>query len=341
MDEQAVNQSNLNCREADGSWPRPGNEVVDEITETECENLKANTGLDGTKKNNSDDLAAMVCDIKQEVEYVANPRLMTIAANEDSKCGPSEDPTIASMMSRILRWAQAVSCAICAYDPFIAQILRSGRFPQILMGSVQEGGYPQWVTPDAIPTEGSAKPVTSGGVVATVKDALLGVWHPYEEYPNFTFFAQTLSAPTDIANLGAQTTEYGAAEGDTALVANNGEVTSAVYTYTNGAWVFTKQLTKEADGLTNFAVTNILKGFYATKDVYYFDGGETPTWDVMDTDLTGIEARLRALEARLKGVVVGQDPTQTYVLGTAATLDDAKSFPCVAGTQTIVLITGA
>lgn len=332
----------LNCRDENGQWPRKANEVVDEITQAQCENLKTNTGLDGAQKNNSADLAAMVCDIKQEVDLVATPRAMTIAANEDSKCQPSEDPTLASMWSRILRWAQAASCAICAYDPFIAQILKSGRFPQILMGAVQEGGYPQWVTPDSIPTEGSSRPVTSQGVVQAVKDALLGVWHPYEQYPNFTFFAQTLNDENDIANLGAQTVEYGAKEGDTALVANDGEHTSAVYTYTDGQWVFTKQLTEEADGLTNFAVTNILQGFYATKDVYYFDDGETtPTWDVMDTDLTDLEARLRALEEKFASIVTGEDPDKGYILTTAPTLEAAQAIGCTEGKDTIVLITGA
>lgn len=340
MDEEVQNEESLHCRTPEGFWPQPANQVVDEISENECENIKANSGLDGSKKDNCEDLEGLVCLIKQGVDAVAGGGSMVIAANDESKCGNDELPTLASMWSRILRWSQAVSCVLCAYDPYIATLLKMGRYPQILMGAVQEGGYPQWVKPDEYPLEDSTKPVTSDGVIKAIQDALLGVWHPYEEYPHFTYFAQTINGTTDAQNLNNQTTATPPANGDTALVANDGTHTSAVYTWNGSKWVFTKQLTEEDDNLKNFAVTNILKGYYATKDVYYFDGGGTPTWDVMDADLTELEKRLTELEKIFQQSVLGQEDGEEYVMTTRPTLSAANSVACTAGKETIVLITG-
>lgn len=338
MDEQADNQS-LSCVDELGHYPQAPDAVVNEITKDECANIKANTGLAGNEKDNCPDLETMVCAIKQEVDAIANGAI-TISANNESKCRDDGLPTLASMWSRILRWSQAVSCVLCAYDPYIATLLKMGKYPQILMGAVQEGGYPQWVNPDDMPTEGSQKPVTSDGVIKAIQEALLGVWHPYEEYPHFTYFAQTINQTTDPQNLNAQTTATPPAEGDTALVANDGTRTSAVYTYTNGNWVFTKQLTEANDNLKNFAVTNILKGYYATKDVYYFDGGGTPTWDVMDADLSVLEQRVGELEKIFQQSVLGQKDGEEYVMTTRPNLAQANAVPCTNGKETIVLITG-
>lgn len=336
-EENTQNQESLNCLDEYGQWPQPADQLVDELTKQEMENLRANTGLSGNEKDNCPDLEGMVCLIKQGVDFVAGGGSMVVAPNNDSKCKDDHAPTLASMWSRILRWSEAVTQILCAYDPYIATLLKMGKYPQILMGAVQEGGYPQWVNPDDLPTEGSQKPVTSAGVIQAIKDALLGVWHPYEEHPHFGYFAQTLNGADDPQNLSVQT---GMAEGDTALVANDGSRTSAVYTYTGGKWVFTKQLTEADDNLKNFAVTNIEKGYYATKDVYYFDGGDTPTWDVMDADLSVLESRVEELERIFQQSVLGQADGDEYVMTTRPDLASANAVPCTDGKETIVLITG-
>lgn len=336
-EENTQNQESLNCLDEYGQWPQPADQLVDELTKQEMENLRANTGLSGNEKDNCPDLEGMVCLIKQGVDFVAGGGSMVVAPNNDSKCKDDHAPTLASMWSRILRWSEAVTQILCAYDPYIATLLKMGKYPQILMGAVQEGGYPQWVNPDDLPTEGSQKPVTSAGVIQAIKDALLGVWHPYEEHPHFGYFAQTLNGADDPQNLSVQT---GMAEGDTALVANDGARTSAVYTYTGGKWVFTKQLTEADDNLKNFAVTNIEKGYYATKDVYYFDGGDTPTWDVMDADLSVLESRVEELERIFQQSVLGQADGDEYVMVTRPDLASANAVPCTDGKETIVLITG-
>lgn len=350
MNEQA--NTTDDCRDANGMWPRRASQIVPELTETERTNLRANRGLDGTAKENCPDLESMICDIKQEVEAIANQRSMVIAANEASKCGTSDDPTYASMMSRIYRYADAMTQVMCAYDPFIATLLKSGRYPQILMGSVQDNGstepgccpqvgYPQWIEPDEYPTEGSKKPVTSEGVYQAVKDALLGVWHVWEEYPEFDYFAQSLNSSTDTYNLTIQSTETPPSEGDTALVRYDGTDYNVLYTYTGGNWVKTKALTS-ADGLTNFATTHINKGQYESNAVYYFDegGNNGSTWQVMDTDLGELEKKVEELQKIFDNSVLTQASSEKYVLTTRPNLTQANAVPCTNGKSTIVLITG-
>lgn len=322
-----------------GQYTRPANQIVDQITSDECANVKANTGLDGNQKDNCDDLAAMVCDIKQGVDWLSSERALVLAPNEASKCDTSEDPTLASMMSRILRFAQTASCILCAYDPYVATILKSGKYPQILMGAVQEGGYPQWVNPDDLPTLDSKNPVTSEGVQLAIKQALLGVFHPWEEHPQFTFFAQSLSGSDDPYNLDEQSKTTAPAEGDTALIANDGTHENALYTYTGGKWVFTKELDAD-DGLTNLAVTNIVKGYYETKDVYYFLDGTTGTWQVMDADLSELQERVTQLEKIFENSVLGQGEDEQYVITTRPNLTDANAVDCTDDRTTLIFITG-
>lgn len=315
------------------------NDLVAEITSTECENLGASTGLDGNAKNNCAVLNTMVCALKQCVDAIANNRAMVIATNDESKCQDDTDPTHASFWSRALRISQAITCILCEYDPFVATILKSGRYPQILMGSVDGSGYPQWVAPDDIPTEGSIKPVSSKGVAQAVNEAILSVWHLWEEYPEFTYFAQSYDNEDNPQNLVNQSATTAPSLGDTALVSNNGTDNNVLYTYGSGGWAVTKVL-GTADNLTNFAVTHILKGYYADKGVYYFNDGNNDTWQVMDVELGGIESRVEALEVMFNNAVQSADPSKEYVLTTASSVVAANQVACTAGKETIVLITG-
>lgn len=321
---------NTSCVDAETKqYPRPAAEVVPVIDEIQCANLQAFIGINGDKNQNCDDLAALVCDIKQEVDALNIEDAITIAANDASKCADDDLPTLASIFSRILRYLQASSCILCAYDPRLSTILKTGRYPQILFGSLQEGGYPQWIAPDKTPTEDSQNPVTSAGIYKAIQDAILSVWHLWEEEPEFTYFAQTLD------ELNGQMADAPASNGDTALVASADGKTSLLYTYTNGAWKLTRQLTAADDNLTNFAVTHIVKGKYATNGVYYFDG----TWQVMDTDMSELEAQVDELKKTYDKSVLSTDTT-SYVLTTRPTLADAKAVACTAGRDTIVLVTG-
>lgn len=331
-----LNPMNNSCVDPEtGLYPRPADEVVDEITETECDNLQSYIGLDGLQKNNCDDLSSLICDIKQEVDAINVKDAIDIAANDASKCADDGLPTLASMFSRVLRYAQAATCVLCAYDPRVATILKTGRYPQILFGSIQEGGYPQWMSPEEYPKENSTLPVTSGGIYKAIQDAILAVWHLWEEQPEFTYFAQTLNDPDDPNNLEAQMAKDPASNGDTALVASGDGKTSLLYTYTDGQWVFTRELTAEDDNLTNFATTHIVKGYYATNGVYYFDG----TWQVLDADLSGIQDKIEEIEKALEGAVASGDDNQ-YLLTTRPTLAEAQAVTCTEDKTTIVLVTG-
>lgn len=314
-------------------------DLVSEINETECENLGATSGLDGNQRDNCDDLNEMVCAIKQDVDAIATERAMVIAPNDASKCQDDDDPTLASFWSRVLRFSQAITCILCEYDPFIATLLKSGKYPQILMGAVGNNGYPQWVNPDEVPTLGSSKPVMSGGVVQTIKEALLSVWHLWEEYPEFKWFAQTLNDGDDYRNLLEQSKTETPIEGDTALVGFDGTDHNVLYTYKNGQWTKTKVFGKN-DGLVNFAVTHIVRGAYADKGVYYFHDGNTDTWQVMDVDAGDLDEKLNELLAAFNKAVQSPSYDEQYILTTRPTAAEAHAVPCDPNKTTIVLITG-
>lgn len=315
------------------------NWVAPEITETECSNLEAGTGLDGNARDNASSLSQLLCDIAQEVEAIANDRIMVIATNDESKCQDDTDPTLAAMWSRILRFAQAAACVMCAYDPFVATILRSGRYPQILVGAAQAGGYPQWAEPAGNVLSSGTLPVTGQAVVDYVEKALLGVWHLWKEHPEFDYFAQTMSDPTDIYNLSVQMRDITPREGQTALIAKDGEDHSVLYTYKGGEWVRTKVFTS-SDGLVDFAVTHINNGYYATKGVYYFHDGDDGTWQVMDTDLGDLKDQIDTLMAAFEKAVQSPSVDEQYILTTRPTAAEAHAVPCDPKKTTIVLITG-
>lgn len=322
----------INPQETVCQFDKRADAVVEEISPEECEHLQAFTGLDGLQQEDCTDLSKLICDIKQEVDAINIDEAITIYANDASKCNDDDLPTLASVFSRILRYVQAATCVLCAYDPRLATILMQGKYPEILMGSVQAGGYPQWVKPDEEPMEGSIRPVQSAGIYKAVQDAILAVWHLWAEHPAFDYFAQTLDSESDLHNLVSQGE---ANEGATALVAAQDGKTSLLYKYTNGEWVFERELTP-ADNLVNFAVTHINSGYYTENGVYYFDG----TWQVMDADFSALEQKVSELEVTYDNAVSVVPGSNPVLIATAATLEEAKAYPCDPEKDTVILITG-
>lgn len=336
-------------------------DLVPEITDEQCQNLKDNHGIYGNLTENCEDFTGeLLCDIKQVLEYVLEMGVGTIFANEDSKCQDDDpSPTLASMWSRIYRFAQAVTCVLCAYDPFINTLLKSGHFPQVLMGAQTEDdgsmdgcckriGYPTWVTPDDYPEYDSNRPVSAGGISRAIKDAILSVWHLWEEEPEFTFFAQTVDGKDDSRSLMAQMEKWEAVEGDTCLVAHSDECDggTAIYEYRHDndpsgeleiKWRFNECV--EVGGkqnLTNFATTHITSGWYEGNGVYYFDG----TWQVIDADLGQIEERVQNLESIYENAVTVMPGSKAILFGTADTVEEAKAYPCDPTRDTVILVTG-
>lgn len=330
------------------SYNQEPDAVLQPITSEECENLKKNAGLDGQGNNCDAFNNTLLPEIEQEVAYLASRSTdaFTIFTNDESKCDDDDAPTLASWWSRIYRFSQAVTCILCQYDPFLTVLLKSGRYPQILMGAASNSldaselgchqtGYPVWVNPDDYPVEGSPKPVTSDGVYKAVQDAILSVWHLWEEHPEFDFFAQSVDDPNDLHNLASQT---GMVSGDTALVTNDGTEQTVLYEYDGTDWV--SQGSLDQDNLTNFAVTHINKGYYQKKDVYYFGTGEDETWQVMDVHLTELEMKVEELKNMFTDAVLSGDAGTEYLLTTRATLAEANLVQPTSGKTTIVLITG-
>ena len=317
-------------------------DIMAALTETECENLKNNTGLDGSSSDNCEDLqGGLLCDIRQELEAVLKNESMTIYANDFSKCSETdENPTLASMWSRIYRFSQATSCILCAFDPFIIKLLKSGRFPQVLMGAPADvlpedlTGYPVWVSPDTYPTASSTRPVTSDGVYRAVEDAILSVWHIWREHPQFEYYADhttegvhPLSEITDME------------VNDTALVKDNGEGEyNVIYKYYDDDWQKEEVIGTD---IPNFTVTHIVKGYFEGKGIYYFDDSGTPTWQIMDANLSELEERMDVLEEKFNHAIISQtSDTNSYMLTTRATLAQANAVPATSGRTTLIFITG-
>ena len=321
-------------------------DIMAALTETECENLKNNTGLDGQSEDNCEDLqGGLLCDIRQELEAVLKNQAMTIYANDFSKCSETdENPTLASMWSRIYRFSQAVSCVLCSYDPFMATLLKSGKYPQVLMGAVADNmteeemgcsltGYPVWVNPDTYPTSSVRKPVTSDGVYHAIEDAILSVWHLWEEHPSFAYYADhTTQGENPLSSITDMEVD------DEALVKYDGTDYNVIYKYYDDDWQ--KEEVIGVD-IPNFTVTHIEKGYWADKGIYYFLDDTTPTWQIMDANLTELERRIEALEVKYAHTVISQtSDTHSYMITTRSTVSAANSVPATTGRTTLVFITG-
>lgn len=311
-------------------------DIVPAITSDQYQSLKNNTGIYNNGRDNCTDFnGELLCDIRQDLEFVLQNRPMTIFANDFSKCSDDDkSPTLASMWSRIYRFSQAVSAVLCAYDPFIATLLKQGKYPEVLMGAVQAGGYPQWIKPDEVPKENSKAPVTSGGIVTAIHDALMAVWHVWEEHPEFDYYAGEYNTGNN-----PLTSQTGMVEGDTALVGKNGSKWNVIYKYTGGHWV--EQSVLGLGNVPNFSVTHINKGYWADKELYMFHDTETntDTWNIMDADLSNFTRRIEAVEAKYNKAVMTGDSVN-YLLTTRANFSSANSVACANGKDTIVLITG-
>lgn len=308
--------------------PEP-KDSVPAITDGECTSLNNNTGIDPSE--NIDDCQAIAEQIlpliKQELDAIATGN-KTIFANEDSKCKEDDpNPTLASMLSRIYRMAQAIACSICTYDPALTARLKSGRATQVLWGQGIDN-LPLWVTPDATPTENSTNIATSGGVFDAIHEALLGTFHLWEGHENFTFYAEN---PTDLA------TQTGAVLDDTALVLTGADGTNQTYIYDGSDWVADDVLGVPE----NFATTHIAKGSWEDKEIYFFYNPETSTgtWNILDANMGQIQTMIDILSARVAQAIMSGDANQ-YLLTTRATLAQANAVPATAGKTTIVLITG-
>lgn len=302
------------------------NVIVDPITEQECESLGNNTGLDiNDGETTCQALKTKLLPLLSQIIGDISSGSMVIYANDDSKCDDQDtSPTLASMLSRIYRVSQAFACILCQYDPTLSNMLMAGTYPQVLMGGEN---YPSWVTPDSTPTEGSNNLVTSNGIYTAIQNAIISVWHMWDEGDDGSFEYYL----TDASDLPTS----GNTEGDYALVYDPATYSNMIYEWDGSGWVLNKTVLPE--DMEDFAVVHINKGDWADKGLYWFDTG----WNLLDADLGDLESRVAALEASMAHTVQALDTTTTYKLGVVATASQASSVPSEAGVTKIVFISGS
>lgn len=326
--------------------------LAKEISANECDNLQNGHGTNGTDETNCDVLQNELIPAIIQEYYAIERGDIVIAANEDSKCSDGSPlPTIASILSRILRFSQAVACVLCTYDPILINILKSGEYPQILMG--QSGSkYPIWRDPSETPTPGSKLPITSGGVWEAIQQAIMSVFHEATDDRDwvanggkltYDFFTKDPSGLADICKgyWDGEGTEPEPdpncpAEGNTCLVQNGANGLNQEYKYEDGEWIPLDVMKAPK----NYAVIHINSGMYAGEELYWLDIGGVQTWNQMDVSDASIRKRLAALEEIYAQAVLPVNPDTQYLLTTAANLTAAKAVPCTEGKNTIVLITG-
>lgn len=312
----------------------PSARLVDPISDSECSSLGNNTGLDvNDGETTCQALQQRLMPLLAQIMSDISSGVMTIYANDDSKCDDNADPTLASMMSRIYRVSQAFTCILCQYDPTLSNMLMAGSYPQVLMGKQTESGYPGWVNPDTAPIAGSPKVVTSGGVYTAIQNAILSVWHMWKgngstaaSDGNYAYLVNDNVA--DIPTTGNVNTDW-------SIVYNTTSHAVTTYKWNGSSWV--QKGTFTASQMQDFSVIHVEKGEWEDKGLYWFDTG----WNLLDADLGELEQRMDALEQQYHTSVVALDNTTNYKLGVVADATAASAVPSETGVTKIIFISGS
>lgn len=312
---------------------------INEHFASECANLQNNSGTSGKDENNCNVLNTDLIPALVTVYNAIKVGNQVIYANDESKCDEnSSDPTLASILSRILRFDEAVACILCTYDPKLIAYLKSGRYPQILMGGGSNSSYPIWQNPSTTPTQNSQLPITSGGVFTAIQNAILSVFHKatndvtwvkHGGQYTYDYYADTL------AELKNQDLSHAAAN-DKALIKTGADGTNQEYVYNGTQW-------KAVDVIgepNNYAVIEVEKGYYADKELYYLhDVAENKSWNLMDATIADLEGRSSNLETIYANAVLSAN-ANSYLFGVKTTLAQAQAVPATTGKQTITLVIG-
>ena len=319
---------------------------INELVPAECDNLADATGTSGHDDGNCDVLQDDLLPAIQQVYYQIKNGVMNIYANEDSKCDEDNAPTLSSILSRLLRFDEAIACILCTYDPQLIAYLKSGTYPQVLMGGGSGSKYPVWQNPSTSPSSGSVLPITSGAVYDAIRDAIDSVFHKATDDSQWTeaggqftyeYYADTLDELyAQYDESGAESDEPLPEEGDKAVILNGEDGINEEYQYTEGEWVGLDVLGEP----NNFAVIEIEKGKFADEEIYYLhDSAGNISWNILDFNLTGLERRVTALEDTYKRAVISYDTTE-YLFGVVPTLAAAQAVPSTTGKTTVMLIIG-
>lgn len=203
--------------------------------------------------------------------YNGNKKIYANPATKEN-CDPdSENPTMATLWSRMLRFDHAVACLLCN---MVDIVLKSGLPGQYYVG---EAGW-TYLSKEA--AEGVEEIIESGATYNAIEELVHSVWHFHE---SVSYLVSTKSDLDDLED---------AAEGDVALVDDE----SCYYDYKNGAWVKGKAHKKE-----NFAIHHVNKESYsalghvmAESAWYWFEG----SWNSLDADTKWLEDHLEEMSSR-------------------------------------------
>lgn len=227
-----------------------------------------------------------------------------IFANCDTKevCDPySNNPTIASILSRLLRFDQAVVCLLCSMEAL--DIFKTGETDQVFSATTP-GNPGQWITLDYYPVEGSENLIASSGVAEAIQDYIESVFHPIGTYEYYAESIEELEEQSACESGESESESIACeppVEGDRAIIGQ------FYYTYTNGVW----EQTALVPDLGDFAVITILKGTYFDKNLFWWDDG----WKLINiSGADSLEARIEEIELATESspIVRHYDDTQKY-----------------------------
>lgn len=229
-----------------------------------------------------DNLFYMTELICQELNLIKNGE-KTIYANCPTKklCDPySMNPTLESILSRLLRFAQAVNCILCDRGRVN---LSSGNDGDVYVGTTN-GQYGIWQQTASEITEGAQEIASSGAVKAAIDKYIKSTWHSVGAYDYFA---------TDLTDL--------ATEAPAPTVGQTAVVDLKVYEYTDGAWAENSELSAVVAAGDPFGVVSITSGeTHAHSEWYLFNG----RWSQLDFESTKTLDDLNAIDSNIDANVV-------------------------------------
>lgn len=243
-----------------------------------------------------DNLNYMTELICQSLKYLEHSD-KTIYANCDTKelCDPySNNPTIASILSRVVRYAQAVACLVCSMDDLSVGFL-SGEINQYYSATTP-GEQGHWVTLADEAKEGNQNLISSHGARSAVETLLGSVLRPIGRY---NYYAE------DVDDLEEQATSP--FEGATAVIGDS------YYRYDGTEW----EIIDEVPYLQDLGLIVILDGEWAQHEFYWWGDG----WNILDVTTAGdYDSRLTVLESA-NPVTSGDNDNYNIGLGTTRQTD--------------------
>lgn len=195
-------------------------------------------------------------------------------------CDPySENPTLVSILSRIVRYSQMVACLLCSMDAMTA--FGAGEKNQVYTAT-EPGKFGSWIDLEDKATEDSDNLISSGGAYDAINTMLNSVLRPIGTY---TYYAESLEE--------LRTQASSPVRNETAIIGDS------YYTY-GTSWTRTGKVPH----LQDLGVVNILKGGWAQREFYWWND----KWNLIDLD-PKTEPRITALEQGVGKAVLNYNTT--------------------------------